>query len=134
MIDLDRVNIEQVNWAGERIRERHPLPPTGYLADLPRAECDAWIKTHNAMVKDYCGIIGALRSGNRAWLDVQLADGRWVGRWFDECASESAIHCVYSWGPIIAAGVGLKDSEAAAAARAAREASGDLLVLLGDDW
>lgn len=133
-IDMDRVNIESVNWAAERIRERHPLPPTGFLSDLPRGECDAWIREHNAMVMDYCGVIGALRSGNRAWLDVQLVDGRWVGRWFDECSAESAIHCAYSWGSIIAAGVGLRDSAEAAEALAARAASGDLLVLLGDDW
>ncbi|MFC5931525.1 hypothetical protein [Cryobacterium melibiosiphilum] len=36
--------------------------------------------------------------------------------------------------PVIAAGIGLKDSTQAAEAHQARLDSGDLLALLGDDW
>lgn len=134
MIDMNAVSIKSVNWAAQQIRERLPKPTTR-VADLPLAESEAFFKALAELLEDYIGIIGALRSGERAWLDVQLASGRWSGRWFDECASEAAIDVAYWFDePIISAGVGIRASAEAAEAREARLAAGDLLVLLGDDW
>lgn len=134
MIDLDRINVESATWAAERIRERHPLPARR-LSDMPAKESDAWLRELHEHIDAYLGIIGALRREGRAWVDVQLASGRWVGQWIDDCPSEAAISCAYWHGePVIAAGIGLRASAVAADARQARADAGDLLVLLGDEW
>jgi len=134
MIELDRISIESANWAAERVRERHPLPARS-LSEMPSKESDEWLGELHEHITGYLGVIGALRRPGRAWVDVQLASGRWVGRWIDECPSEAAVSCAY-WHsePVIAAGIGLKASTAAAEAHQARLDSGDLLALLGDDW
>jgi hypothetical protein len=134
VIDLDQISIDSTNWAAERVREAHPLPGRS-LSEMPSKESDRWLRELHEHITGYLGVIGALRRPGRAWVDVQLASGRWVGQWIDECPSEAALSCAY-WHrePAIAAGIGLKDSTAAAAARQARLDSGDLLAQLGDDW
>lgn len=133
-VDLDRVSAESVTWAAERIRQRHPLPAQR-LADMPPKEADAFLVKLHDEIHAYAGIIGALRRPGRAWVDVQLASLRWVGQWVDDCPAEAAISCSYWFGePVIAAGVGLRESAEAKAAHQARLDSGDLLAALGSEW
>jgi hypothetical protein len=134
VIDLNHIGIESTNWAAQRVRELHPLPGRS-LSEMPAHESGKWLTELHELITGYLGVIGALRRPGRAWVDVQLASGRWVGQWIDDCPSEAALSCAY-WHkePVIAAGIGLKDSTAAADAHQARLDSGDLLAQLGEDW
>lgn len=133
MIDLDRINIDSANWAAGRVRDHYPLPETGRVADLPNV--NEWLAGLHEQIDGWLGVIGAIRRPGRAWVDVQLSDGRWVGQWVDDCPTEAAVASSYWWSePIIAAGIGLKDSSEARAAHEARLASGDILALLGEEW
>lgn len=132
-LDLDRINIESANWAAGRVRDHYPLPEHARVADLPNV--DEWLRGLHEQIDGWLGVIGAIRRTGRAWVDVQLDDGRWVGQWIDDCPTEAAVACAYWWGgQVIAAGIGLRGSAEAAAAHQARHASGDLLTLLGDGW
>lgn len=134
MIDLDRINIESINWAAERIAEIHPFPAVP-LSQLPTRQADEWISKLHGHMDAYLGIIGALRRPGRAWVDVQFTSGRWAGYWVDNCPAKAAVACaIWHHEPVTAAGIGLRDSTAAADAHQARLDSGDLLALLGDEW
>lgn len=135
MIDFDWISVDSANWAAERIRELHPLPTGTSLSEMPEKDSTAFLQKLDEHVEAWLGVIGALRRPGRAWVDVRLASGRWVGRWIDGCPAEAAIECAYWWRePITAAGIGLKATATSAEALEARIDSGDLLALLGGEW
>jgi len=134
-IDLDAINLASTNWAAERVSELHPFPVEQRLAEMPSREADAWLRKLHEHIDDYLGVIEALRRPGRAWVDVRLASGKWTGLWIDDCPSEAALaSALWHKEPVIAAGIGLRDSTAAREAHQARIDAGDLLALLGDDW
>jgi hypothetical protein len=136
MIDLDRIsNLDWVNEYAEAIARRHPLPAEPRLSEMPTKDANAFLHELHELIDEYLGVMGALRRPGRAWVDVRLASGRWVGQSIDDCPTEAALSCAY-WHSerVIAAGIGLRDSTAAAEARQARIDSGDLLAVLGGEW
>jgi len=135
VIDLDHIDIAAASEAAKRVRDVHPLPKVTRLAEMPAKDVESFLVKLHELVNEQLGVMGAVRRPGRAWVDVHLTGGKWVGQWVDDCPSEAAVSCAYWWEQaVIAAGIGLRDSSTAAEAHQARLDSGDLLALLGDEW
>ncbi len=135
-IDWDRVSdLDWVNEYAAAIAERHPLPQEPRLAELPTEEANTFLRRLHQLIEEYLGVMGSMRRPGRAWVDVKLASGKWVGQWIEDCPTEAALSCAY-WHKerVIAAGIGLKAASQSAEARQARVDSGDLLAQLGGEW
>jgi hypothetical protein len=128
--------LEVINGEAARIRTEHPFPRPRTLAELPEPESTAWIRTQDALIAEVLtrGALDHL-SMPHTWVDVQLTDGRWVGRWSDHSLFQAALHtaCWFDQ-PITAAGIGLKQTTTDADHLQARIDGGELLALLGDTW
>ncbi|MGX9346372.1 hypothetical protein [Microbacterium sp. KNMS] len=132
MSDLDHIDVEAANGAGERLLRVWPFPAVR-LGDMKSRDSDAWIRRMHQELDGILEAMNAPRRPGRAWVDVKLADGRWVGRWIDDCPTEAAVACRYWYEqPVAVAGIGLKGTTAEDDERARRLASGDLLALLSD--
>jgi hypothetical protein len=134
--DLRPDAVECINEEAMRIRAEHPFPAT-ILADLPEKQQTAWLRTQSTLVDQVLtrAGLGNLHPIPRTWVDVQLTEGRWVGRWTDHSIWEAALHtaCWFDQ-PITAASIGLKQTTTDADRLQARIDGGELLALLGDTW
>lgn len=142
---LSAGTLAECNEAARRLLVKYPKQ---LLEDLGDQDFSRWlVELHAAeaeLLSHLQGDPGDL--GGRFWVDVQLADGTWGGRWADRFIVESVVNLAYWWleerGEVVAAGacIGPTKEELAAAAaekrRAAKEQAAmnhGLLALLVDE-
>jgi hypothetical protein len=129
------MDLDAINAAAVRIRAAHPFPRPKMLAELPEREQTAWLRRQDELLDQELTLLGNPPAGGRAWVDVQLAGGRWVGRWSDDRPTAAALSTACWFGePIVAAGIGLRQATADEDELRARIDRGDMLALLGEGW